>query len=96
MVVKSYEAINRLRQAAQAANMPIPSMLSYTLIQVSGGLLLVGCMLFTNLLLICSTQSIDAHSLALDLGPVDFTSAVASSFSPTLGTKNESEECELA
>jgi hypothetical protein len=34
MVVKSYEAINRLRQAAQAANMPIPSMLSYTLIQV--------------------------------------------------------------
>lgn len=34
MVVKSYEAINRLRQAAQAASMPIPSMLSYTLIQV--------------------------------------------------------------
>jgi hypothetical protein len=37
MVVKSYEAINRLRQAAQTANMPIPSMLSYTLIQVRSG-----------------------------------------------------------
>jgi hypothetical protein len=38
MVVKSYEAINRLRQAAQTANMPIPSMLSYTLIQVRSNL----------------------------------------------------------
>eukprot|EP00775_Hariotina_reticulata_P002831 gene2831-3124_t len=33
LVVKTYEAINRLRAAAQKANAPVPSMLSYTLIQ---------------------------------------------------------------
>jgi hypothetical protein len=53
MVVKSYEAINRLRQAAQAANMPIPSMLSYTLIQVCWR---GTCLLSTMIVLGISTE----------------------------------------
>lgn len=34
LVVKTYEAISRLRAAAKEANTAVPSMLSYTLIQV--------------------------------------------------------------